>query len=43
MLIDRGGERAQVLPFGGCAHFAVAALTQRPEPIVVLFLMERSG
>ena len=43
MLLDRGRERAQVLPFGDFPHFAVAAFAQRPKPIVVLFLMERSG
>ena len=43
VLLDRGGERAQLLPFGNAVHLAVALLPQIPEPLVMHFLVLGRG
>ena len=43
MLLDRRGERAQLLPFGDAVHLAVALLPQIPEPLVMHFLVLGRG
>ena len=44
MLLDRRGERAQLLPFGDAVHLAVALLPQIPQPLVVhLFVLGRGN
>src|SRR5271169_2891453 len=44
VLLDRRGERAQLLPFGNAVHLAVALLPQIPQPLVVhLFVLGRGN
>ena len=43
VLLDRGGERAQLLPFGNAVHLAVALLAQIPQPLVVHLLVLGRG
>src|SRR5215472_13781467 len=39
MLLDRRGERAQLLPLGNAVHLAVALLPQVPQPLVMHLLV----
>ena len=44
VLLDRRGERAQLLPFGNAVHLAVALLPQIPQPLVMhLFMLGRGN
>ena len=43
VLLDRRGERAQLLPFGNAVHLAVALLPQIPEPLVMHLLVLGRG
>src|SRR6516225_9853381 len=39
VLLDRRGERSQLLPFGNAVHLAIALLPQVPQPLVVHLLV----
>ena len=43
VLLDRRGERAQLLPFGNAMHLAVALLPQIPQPLVMHLLVLGRG
>ena len=43
VFLDSRREAAHLLPFGHRPHLVVAALSQRPEPLIVLLLMPGSG
>ena len=43
VLLDGGGQRAQLLPFGDAMHLPIALLAQIPEPLIVHRFMRRCG
>jgi hypothetical protein len=43
MLLDRRGDRTQLLPFGNAVHLAVTLLPEIPQPLVVHLLVLGRG